>query len=414
MRFSMDVSVPAVTVFVQGLLSFFSPCVLPLLPMYMGYLAGGAAPGEDGRMHYDRKKVMMNTLFFVIGVSFAFFVLGLGISAVGRFFGSKQMLFAQIGGVLVILFGLYQLGVLGPSRAMETERRLPLRLDKLALSPLTALLMGFVFSFAWTPCVGPTLSGVLLLAASASSRGTGFLLIGVYTMGFVIPFLAAGVFTTSLLDLFSRHRGVVRWSKIVGGVLLIVMGFMMVTGAMNGLTGRLAGAAAPVAAEEPVQPTTAEEPEEEPGADVYPAYAFDMQDQYGFRHRLEDYEGKVIFLNVWATWCPPCRSEMPDIQALYEKYSEDPDSEVAILGVAFPDLGQETDERGVTEFLAENGYTYPVLMDTGAEMLYAYGISAFPTTFMIDRAGNIYGYIAGALTEEFMESIIAQTLEEGA
>ena len=92
---TINTSIPALTVFVQGLLSFFSPCVLPLIPVYMGYLSGGTlAKDEEGVWHYDRKKVLTNTLFFTIGVSFAFFLLGLGISAIGRFFSGNQLIFA--------------------------------------------------------------------------------------------------------------------------------------------------------------------------------------------------------------------------------------------------------------------------------------------------------------------------------
>ena len=110
MGFSFDISVPVLTVFLQGLVSFFSPCVLPLLPLYIGYLSGGTGKrGEDGRIHYERKKVMIHTLCFVIGVSFAFFLLGFGFSAMGNFFKSNQLMFARVGGILVVLFGLYQL-----------------------------------------------------------------------------------------------------------------------------------------------------------------------------------------------------------------------------------------------------------------------------------------------------------------
>ena len=126
MGFSLDVSVPVITVFLQGVLSFFSPCVLPLLPLYVGYLSGGTARrGEDGRLYYDRRRVMMNTLFFVIGVGAAFFILGLGVSALGTFFRDSQVLFVRVGGVLIILFGLYQLGVFGSSAFLGRERRLP-------------------------------------------------------------------------------------------------------------------------------------------------------------------------------------------------------------------------------------------------------------------------------------------------
>ena len=92
------------TVFIQGILSFFSPCVLPLLPVYMGYLSGGTLKEEsDGTKHYDRKKVMVNTIFFVVGISFAFFLLGMGLSVLGRFFSGNQLLFVRIGGIIVIM-----------------------------------------------------------------------------------------------------------------------------------------------------------------------------------------------------------------------------------------------------------------------------------------------------------------------
>src|SRR5699024_8078306 len=112
MGFTIENSVSPVTVFLQGALSFFSPCVLPLVPLYVGYLAGGAATvGEDGVRRYPRGKVFLNTLFFVAGISFAFFLLGLGLSALGTFFQSHQVWFARASGIIILLFGLYQLGL---------------------------------------------------------------------------------------------------------------------------------------------------------------------------------------------------------------------------------------------------------------------------------------------------------------
>lgn len=408
MGFTIDVGVSAATVFAQGLLSFFSPCVLPLLPLYLGYLSGGAAQtdSEGGK----RGRVFFNTLCFVLGVSFAIFLLGMGLSLVGSFFGANRILFARIGGAVMILFGLYQLGVFGGSQFMSAERRLPLRLDKLVMSPWTALLMGFVFSFAWTPCVGPVLSGVLLMAASAASRQTGMLLLGVYTLGFCLPFLALGLFTTELLEKLRAHRSIARYTVKLGGVLLILMGIMMLTGWMNSVTGYLSGGE--TAAVEETEPDvsgqeTAEEPAE---AEAVAAPDFTLTDQYGVAHTLSDYRGKVVFLNFWATWCPPCRAEMPDIQKLYESYGGAEDAEVVILAVATPGVGGEQDEAGVIAFLDENGYTYPVAMDPTGQVLSDYGISAFPTTFMIDASGNVFGYVPGAMSGEIMQSIIDQTI----
>ena len=441
MGFTLDVSISAVTVFLQGLLSFFSPCVLPLLPLYIGYLSGGTAvKGEDGRMHYKQSKVLLHTDFFVTGVSFAFFLLGLGVSAVGGFFHSYQAMFARTGGILVMLFGLYQMGIFGISSVLGKEHRLPFRLDRFAMSPVTALLMGFTFSFAWTPCVGPALTSVLLMAASAATKAQGFVLIGVYTMGFVLPFLFVGLFTTQLLELFKKCRGVVQYTVKIGGILMVLMGILMFTGKMNDVTGylsRISGtqvsqtesmeeSTVPEKAEadneggstEPgtggSESTTAEEASGETAADarpVIPAVDFELEDQYGNIHRLEDYRGKTIFLNFWATWCPPCKAEMPDIQKLYEKSSTEGEDAVIVLGVAAPNMGQEGSEEEIAAFMEEKGYTYPVLMDTEGELFASYGIMSFPTTFMIDRDGNVFGYVSGMLSADMMDSIVRQTLD---
>ena len=424
MNFSLDVSVPALTVFFQGLLSFFSPCVLPLIPLYIGYLSGGTGKrGADGKIHYQKSKVMIHTLCFVIGVSFAFFALGFGVSALGSFLNKNQMLFARIGGVIIVLFGFYQLGVFGNSRVLGKERRLPFHLDKLAMSPLTALIMGFTFSFAWTPCVGPALTSVLLMAASANTKVMGFVLIGVYTVGFVLPFLAVGLFTTTLLEIFKSHMNVVKYTVKVGGALMILMGVLMFTGKMNAFmnafTGYLSGGTnANLESQEETEKESEdasedkeENKEEESKETVVPAIDFTLKDQFGNEHTLSDYKGKTVFLNFWATWCGPCRSEMPDIQKLYETYETEGDNAVIILGVAAPGLGQEKDEAGIKAFLDENGYTYPTLMDTTGDLFSEYGISSFPTTFMIDREGNVFGYVSGALNEDMMKNIIEQTLE---
>ncbi|HJA31125.1 MAG: cytochrome C biogenesis protein [Clostridiales bacterium] len=426
MNFTFETSVPALTVFFQGLLSFFSPCVLPIVPLYISYFSGGAKTVDaDGTIHYPRGRVLLNTLFFVLGISAAFFLLGFGFTALGQFFSDNRAWFARISGIIMILFGLYQLGVFGRSGKLEQEHRLPLRLDRLAMGPLPALLLGFTFSFAWTPCVGPVLGSVLLMAGSTGAAGKAFLLIGVYTLGFVLPFLAVGLFTGTVLDFFKKHNSVVRYTVKIGAVLLILMGIMTLTGFMNGLTSYLSnfgaaggGAQQTVEAEtgDPVsgasesgasEPDTAES--ESADADAIPAPDFTLIDQFGNQHTLSDYQGKTVFLNFWATWCGPCRSEMPEIQQLYEDYGSN-EGDLIVLGVAAPNVGQEGSEEDIAAFLEENGYTFPVVMDYFGAFSNQYGIRAYPTTFMIDEDGNVFGYVESALTKEMMESIVEQTM----
>lgn len=451
MGFSLEVSVPAITVFLQGIFSFFSPCVLPILPLYIGYLSGGTAmKGEDGRIYYKRSKVMVHTVCFVVGVSFAFFLLGLGVNAVGSFFRSNQVMFARLGGIVVVLFGLYQLGIFGQSGVLGKERRLPFHLDQAAMSPWTAFVMGFTFSFAWTPCVGPALASVLLMAASAGTRLAGMGLIGVYTLGFVLPFLATGMFATGLLGFMKKHGSVARYTVKIGGLLMIFMGLLMFTGKMNAVTGYLSQASLPRQTDagqrtddvsdvrqgteavsgagkqengtdsmvkndnQETSSVPESETDEETSHEEYASVAapdFTLKDQYGTTHSLSEYEGKTIFLNFWATWCPPCKAELPDIQRLYEAYQGETEEELVVLGVAAPLMGQEKTEEEIIAFLEENGYTYPVLMDTEWELFESYGIYSFPTTFMIDREGNVFGYVSGQITYEIMEDIVRQTME---
>ena len=412
MGFSIETSVSAVTVFLQGALSFFSPCVLPLVPLYVSYLAGGAAVvGEDGVRRYPRGKIFLNTLFFVAGISFAFFLLGLGLTALGEFFHDYQVWFARASGVIILLFGLYQLGLGKRTMLLEQEHRLPFRLDKLAMNPAVALVMGFTFSFAWTPCVGPTLSSVLLMASSAESSAAGFLLIGVYTLGFVLPFLAVGLFTGAVLDFFKAHQSVVRYTVKIGAVLLIVMGILTLTGATNGLSADLAAVSGTTTQEESsAEQEDAGGAQEESGEiPVIPAPDFTLTDQYGETHTLSDYQGQTVFLNFWATWCGPCKMEMPDIQALYEEWDENA-GDLVVLGVAGPGIGREGSAEDITAFLEANGYTYPVVMDDTGTLFYQYGISAYPTTFMIDPEGNVFGYVQGAVSREIMDDIVEQTM----
>lgn len=432
MGFDLEVSIPVFTVFIQGLLSFLSPCVFPLIPLYIGYLSGGTGvKDEEGAWHYPRGRVLVNTVFFVLGISFTFFLLGLGVSAAGSFFKDYQSIFARVGGILVIALGLYQLGVFGSSKLLGNEHRLPFHLDRMAMSPVTALLMGFSFSFAWTPCVGPALSSVLLMTASAGTRAKGFLMIGVYTLGFVLPFLAVGIFTTSLLKLFRRHMNIVKYTVKLGAVLMLLMGLMMFTGKMNDITGYLSGVGS--AGQESVSEdagNVGDESSQQDGSDGSGRESgqsqedengggsgadtvdFALTDQHGTQHSISDYRGKVIFLNFWATWCSPCRMEMPDIQELYQEYEGmGEEAEVVFLSVATPGIGGEGTREEVIRFMEENGYTYPVLMDETGEVSAMFGISAYPTTYMIDREGKVYGYVSGTLSRENMESIIRQTLE---
>lgn len=397
-----------ILVFLGGIFSFFSPCIIPLLPVYMSYLSGNTAvTDENGNLSYNQKKVFIHTIFFILGISAAFFILGLSFSKLGGFFNSNRVLFTRISGVLILFLGLFQIGLL-KNNFMEREHRIGF--DSKEINPLIAFIIGFTFSFAWTPCIGPVLSTVLIMASGAKTAFMGNMLILVYTLGFVIPFLLLGVFTTKTLNFLKAKKSFLKYSIKISGAILIIIGIMTLSGFNLNI---LAAGQQPQNANADYI-AKAEDPAKEAKEEKLPAYDFELKDQYGNTHKLSDYKGKVVFLNFWATWCPPCREEMPHIEEIYKEYGYNK-NDVVILGAASPATAenpspQDESEEKIKAFLTKNNYTFPVVFDVKGEIFRNYYINAFPTTFMIDREGNIMGYVAGGLSKENMKKIIEMTL----
>ena len=218
--------------FVAGLLSFLSPCVLPLVPSYVGFLTGMTLPEMTGR----RRVALLHALLFVAGFSLVFVLLGASATALGGALKYYQVWIARVGGVLVILFGLVCLGVV-KAGFLDQERRL--QLQHKPVGYLGSALVGVAFGAGWTPCIGPVLGAILSLAATSDSVSRGMLLLGVYSAGLAVPFLLAAVAVESFLEWFQRFRRFLPWVMRVSGVLLILVGLLMVTGQFTRLAGWL-------------------------------------------------------------------------------------------------------------------------------------------------------------------------------
>ena len=200
--------------------------------------------------------------------------------------------------------------------------------------------------------------------------------------------------------IFRRNRAAACRTGIVSVALLILMGILMTTGTVAGWRGMPACAAAEEPAEEMTEDTEIAEPDPEAAEKAVPlAPDFTLTDQYGEEHTLSEYRGKTVFLNFWATWCPWCVKEMPDIEALYHELGEN-QGKIVILGIAGPGSVDTADEPGVAAFLTEQGLTYPTLMDPTGEQFSVYGASALPTSWLIGADGLPIGYVPGALTRE--------------
>jgi cytochrome c-type biogenesis protein len=223
-----------VVAFVAGLLSFLSPCVLPLVPSYVGFLTGMTL-NEMGRR---RRAALVHALLFVAGFSLVFILLGASATALGRALNYYQVWLQRVGGVLIILFGLLCLGVFQVG-LLTQERRV--HLERKPVGYLGSALVGMAFAAGWTPCIGPVLGAILGLAATSTDVLRGMLLLAVYSAGLALPFLIAAVAVESFLDWFQRFRRFLPWVMRISGVFLIVVGVLLVTGEFTRLAGWLQG-----------------------------------------------------------------------------------------------------------------------------------------------------------------------------
>ncbi len=220
--------------FLGGVLSFLSPCVLPLVPSYLGFITGFTLEEMTGR----RKLAMVHSVLFVSGFSLVFILLGASATALGRVLNYYQDWVARIGGLLIIVFGLY---LVGAFRLTFLEREQRVHLDRKPLGYLGSVLVGMVFAAGWTPCIGPILGGILSLAATQDNLGQGTTLLAWYSAGLAVPFLLTAYAVETFLDLFKRFRRYLPWVQKGSGVLLLLVGVLLVTGQFTRLAGWLQG-----------------------------------------------------------------------------------------------------------------------------------------------------------------------------
>jgi cytochrome c-type biogenesis protein len=218
--------------FTSGLLSFLSPCVLPLIPSYIGFLTGLTAEELEVR----RGTTLLHALWFVAGFSVIFLALGATASALGAVLLRYQVWIGRAGGVLVLAFGLYLLGVARPLFLVR-ERRV--HLARKPLGYVGSAIVGVTFGAAWTPCIGPILGAILTLAAAAASVAQGTGLLACYALGLAVPFVLTALALDRFLAWFQRFRPYLVWVERLAGVLLIVLGVLLVTDRFTLLAGYL-------------------------------------------------------------------------------------------------------------------------------------------------------------------------------
>ena len=215
-----------------GLLSFLSPCVLALVPAYIGYLSGRSV-SSSGEVVTNRWATFSHGVAFVVGFSIVFVLLGAAASVIGVILYDLRTWLARIGGVVVIIFGLHTMGVITiPFLNYDTRRQVQ---PNPGLGYLSSALMGVFFSAGWAPCVGPVLGAVLTLALSSARITEGVILLSAYSFGLAIPFLLAALGIGRATELMRKYSNVVRYISIITGIILVIVGALLLTGKLEQL-----------------------------------------------------------------------------------------------------------------------------------------------------------------------------------
>jgi cytochrome c-type biogenesis protein len=220
------------TAFAFGFLSFISPCVLPIVPGYISFISGVSLNEIEttGDKSKARRKIILNTLFFILGFSLVFILLGATATAVGQFLIDNLPLFSQIAGVIIIVFGLHMAGVF-KIKFLQYEKRIHTQTKPLGF--LGSFVVGLAFAFGWTPCIGPILGAILGIAAQKETVWQGIVLLTSYSAGLGIPFLITGISISAFYNFFNKIKRYFKMIEIIGGVMLIIVGILMITGSLT-------------------------------------------------------------------------------------------------------------------------------------------------------------------------------------
>ncbi len=217
--------------FSAGLLSFFAPCVLPLVPSYLVFIGGASIDQHDESLTVRFRSIMLtHSIAFVLGFSFVFITLGISSSLIGNFLSTYQTYISRIGGILLIVMGLFSLDLI---KIPLLNHEKVIHLKKKPLGLLGSFVVGITFSLGWTPCIGPALSSILIIASTEENVRQGIYLLSMYSLGLAIPFILSALLFHRLLGFLKRYGYVVKYTMKILGVLLIIIGILMLTSYFN-------------------------------------------------------------------------------------------------------------------------------------------------------------------------------------
>lgn len=210
--------------FIGGIISFFSPCILPLIPVYLTYITGYSFEELKEKKEFSYRKVLISSLSFILGFTIIFVLLGVSSTFLGNLINRKKDIIRYIGGALIIIFGLHILGILKIKKLYQEKR---IKLKKFEYGYINSFLIGIGLASAWTPCVGPILSSILILASMEETLKKGILLLFFYSMGMGVPFILISIFLKKITSFLNRAEKHFKKIEILMGFFLIFLGVLL-------------------------------------------------------------------------------------------------------------------------------------------------------------------------------------------
>jgi cytochrome c-type biogenesis protein len=390
--------------FAAGILSFLSPCVLPLVPGYISLMSGVSIDNLKEGVS-SRRAVIINSLAFNAGLSVIFLVLGTTAGLVGAAITSNPWV-RVIGGLVIIAFGLQLIGVLKIGALYKDTRFFSAEKPR---GVLGSAALGMAFAAGWTPCIGPILGGIIGLAATSGGWRSGLVLSAFYSAGLAVPFLLTGLGINQFLGFYKNFRRHLHKVEVVSGVVLILVGLLVMSGQSTLLASSKFMALVPNAEgllnrwfkteTPPAKETTATA-----NSNLEMAPDVEFQTLAGKPFRLKELQGQVVLLNFWATYCIPCREEIPALNSLQHELQP---QGLKIVGASLDDSAD-----GVNAYQQEVAkFEYDVLLG-GSEAKVKFQQSVLPTTYLIDRQGRIRQKIIGARDKAAWEAAVKPLLAE--
>src|SRR5215813_898428 len=391
--------------FAGGLLSFLSPCVLPLVPGYISLMSGVSIDHLKGEgAASSRRAVIANSLAFNLGLSVIFLALGGTAGLLGSAIFSNVWV-RIVAGLVIIIFGLHLIGLLKIKYLYKDTRQFSNEKPKGILGSLT---LGVAFAAGWTPCIGPILGGIIGLAATSGGWKRGLILSAFYSAGLAVPFLVTGLGINQFLGFYSKFRRHLHKVEVVSGVVLILVGLLVASGQSTLLASSWAARFLPDAEGwlgrkvKIAEPATAANA----GAKLEPAPDVEFQTLEGKPFRLSEARGNVVMLNFWATYCIPRREEIPALNSLQHDWGG---KGLKVFGANLIDDADAVNsyQKSVRRF------EYEVLLGSDAAKS-TFSQAQLPTTYIIDREGRIREKIIGARDRAGWEAAVKPLLDQAA